>query len=212
MLLPLAGSHCEGPSPGCKKNKQVHKGKDIHIQQTYRPQVWGEASSKLFSKKINTYNYNIQLTAVCTETLWSISYTNNTRVCWPLHEYIKGTEWLPCHLYQTSGTIGTFKYTTLFTCSLPNSIIFQRKFAQESQEAKNDTFKKFRKWVEQNFTGGIPNEQEWQQIMELDEAFNYDQPIDQHVYVEQGIYSDVNSFDSNGDLMVNGDAVPIFSS
>ena len=91
--------------------------------------------------------------------------------------------------------LALFKYSTLFTCSLPNSIIFQREFARESQEAKKDTFKKFRKWVKQNFTDGISNKQEWQQTMELDEAHNYDQPIDQHVYVEQGIYSDVNSSD-----------------
>ena len=37
---------------------------------------------------------------------------------------------------------------------------------------KNDTFKNFHEWLDEMFVAGIPNEEEWQQIME-DDAYNY---------------------------------------
>ena len=56
--------------------------------------------------------------------------------------------------------------------------MFQRKFARESQEAKQDTFKRFREWLNETFVSGIPSEEEWQHnIMEEDEAHNYDQSV-----------------------------------
>ena len=58
-----------------------------------------------------------------------------------------------------------------------NYALFQRKFARESQEPKNDTFKKFREWLDQTFVTGIPSEEEWQRIMEDDDAYNYAQPV-----------------------------------
>ena len=45
--------------------------------------------------------------------------------------------------------------------------MFQRKFAQESQEAKQDTFKRFREWLNETFVSGIPSEEEWQHIMKM---------------------------------------------
>ena len=45
----------------------------------------------------------------------------------------------------------------------------------ESQDARNDTFKKFRDWLDSSFIGGIPTEDEWRAIMEEDGAFDYAQ-------------------------------------
>ena len=54
--------------------------------------------------------------------------------------------------------------------------MFQRKFAPESQEAKQYTFKRFREWLNETFVSGIPSDEEWQHIiMEEDEANNYAQ-------------------------------------
>lgn len=61
-----------------------------------------------------------------------------------------------------------------------NHALFQRKFARESQEPKNDTFKNFREWLDDTYVTGIPNEEEWQQIMEEDEAYNYTAEPDYH--------------------------------
>ena len=52
--------------------------------------------------------------------------------------------------------------------------MFQRKFARESQEAKQDTFNRFHEWLNKTFVSSIPSE-EWQHIMEKDEAHNYAQ-------------------------------------
>ena len=40
--------------------------------------------------------------------------------------------------------------------------MFQRKFARESQEAKQYTFKRFREWLNETFVSGIPSDEEWQ--------------------------------------------------
>ena len=40
-------------------------------------------------------------------------------------------------------------------------------------DAKNDTYKKFRQWLDDNFTLGIPTEEEWDDILLKDEEHNY---------------------------------------
>jgi hypothetical protein len=52
-------------------------------------------------------------------------------------------------------------------------LYIQRKFAREVQEPKNDTFKKFHDWLDEMFVAGVPNEKEWLQIMEEDDAYIY---------------------------------------
>ena len=63
--------------------------------------------------------------------------------------------------------------------------LFQKKFARESQDARNDTFKKFRGWLDETFVSGIPSEEEWRSIMEDDDAFNYGQPVYQEHHDDQ---------------------------
>ena len=91
--------------------------------------------------------------------------------------------------------------------------MFQRKFARESQDARNDTFKKFRDWLDSSFAGGIPTEDEWRAIMEEDGAFNYAQSDyvrehhDNHssnagdyVYAEEDDGEHYNPVNGEGDL------------
>ena len=53
---------------------------------------------------------------------------------------------------------------------------YQRKFVREVPEAKNDTFKQFREWLQEVYAVGCPTEEEWGQIMVDDKNYLYHQP------------------------------------
>ncbi len=49
----------------------------------------------------------------------------------------------------------------------------QRKFAREVPDAKTNTFKRFREWLDDTFTGGTPADDEWETIIREDEEYDY---------------------------------------
>lgn len=50
---------------------------------------------------------------------------------------------------------------------------FQRKFARVNDGAANDTFRKFRKWIDEMYTSGAPSNDEWEVILQEDEQCIY---------------------------------------
>lgn len=53
---------------------------------------------------------------------------------------------------------------------------FQRKFARESSDPKNDTYKKFRLWLDDSYTMGTPSNEQWEEIMKDDKEYTYFRP------------------------------------
>ncbi len=49
----------------------------------------------------------------------------------------------------------------------------QRKFARETPDAKRDTFKRFREWLDDTYTGGNPSDEEWETIAQEDQEYTY---------------------------------------
>ena len=50
---------------------------------------------------------------------------------------------------------------------------FQRKFAREVPDAKKETYKRFREWLNDYFSPEGPSEEDWEQIMNEDSQHNY---------------------------------------
>lgn len=64
---------------------------------------------------------------------------------------------------------------------------------------KNDTFKNFRKWLDEMF---VANEEEWKRIMEEDDAYNYcyTEPESGDNHANEGGLFEVEMSGSGGDL------------
>lgn len=54
---------------------------------------------------------------------------------------------------------------------------YQRKFKRECTGAQNDTFKKFREWLDNNYASGCPSGEEWEVIIREDEGYDYSTSI-----------------------------------
>ena len=74
---------------------------------------------------------------------------------------------------------------------------FQRKFVRECADAANDTFKKFRDWIDKTYPLGCLNDDDWEIIMRNDEDQYYREVIEEHY--------DLGTCDTNDDGDTNYD-------
>lgn len=82
-------------------------------------------------------------------------------------------------LRNISGLFGKaqdIQYTVTYQCTLDLCTASQRKFARETPDAKRDTFKHFREWLDDTYTGGNPSNEEWEITVQEDRECNYTAP------------------------------------
>lgn len=72
-------------------------------------------------------------------------------------------------------------------------ISLQRKFARGDGDVACDTFKKFRKWLDETYTLGSPTNEEWETIMQEDQQFIYDTTSSAEFTPYDNFYSNDNT-------------------
>ena len=64
------------------------------------------------------------------------------------------------------------RHLVILTQSISLCLSLQRKFARESPNAQNDTYKVFRQWISEYYPAGITDE-EWEQVTLEDTQYDY---------------------------------------
>lgn len=92
---------------------------------------------------------------------------------------------------------GMFHYKLYWQHYHTDDYYIQRKFAHEDIDPRSDTFKRFRRWLDLQFTSGSPTEEDWDIIVRDDEAYPYHQSVVSASVQEYELGNDPNQEEVN---------------